>query len=315
MCLAVIAAWLAGNASGDDLREIVRSPYRIQAYVRPHKSFDAGKLWVALGVPEVLSDPVLGKEPVRAFDCQAEWPCRAWIEEVQLSATRRYVVLRLSQPLRELNRYLVFDNKSRLIGYIDSAFAKYFDPVLYTREVGNKWWLVLREQSGSGMGAYERTQRWFEVHAGKLREALSILDDGYMLSYPGWYLRRPSAFVTGYEHTLHGDRLRVLFLLDYTLADDYGVDIGLFGSIQEKVVYSRGNGEAAFRLSAAESRDIARIWPGAEDPTDFLQAALPDLMMIAHSPRSAERQWLIDNLPAFPASPERRQLLDALKEK
>jgi hypothetical protein len=242
---ALVLLIVGGSLHGDDLREVARSPYRIEAYVRSHKTFNADDLWDALGIPAVLSDaygPIKLKEK---FDCR-DSVCQAWLQQIQLSLDgSRSVVLPFTQREQQMNRYLVFNDKFRLIGYFDSTFAKYFDPVIYPVDLGGKSWLVLREQVGSGTGFYEMIQRWFEIKSGKLREVLSILDHAFLLSYPGQYVRRTSARVTGLEHTREGDLFRVQYRLDYALpGEGDGVDTGYFGSFSKDVIYRHGRSEA-----------------------------------------------------------------------
>jgi hypothetical protein len=325
ICLSWIAALIGGSAYGDDLGQVAGSPFRIQAYVQTHKAFNAGDLWKALGLPPLVSDPNFPKDLVRGFDCQPDLPCEAWLDPVQLSwAGTRFVALRFTQPTRQLSRYLLFQEAGtgwKLVGHIDSGFAKYFDPVLYPKELGSTWWLVLREQSGSGTGYHEWIQRWFEMKEGHLREVFSILDEAYLIAFPGDYVRRPAAIVTDYQRTKSGDLIRVLYRLAFTLVDNDGVDRAFFGSIEKPALYRRNRNETTFRLDATEGaseNDINRVfrpWPpslGPDSATDFLRYNLQNLLRIAGGPGSTERQWLEENLKDFPASAERRELMRAL---
>ena len=326
ICLLWIAALIGGGAYGDDLGKVAGSPFRIQAYVQTHKEFDAGDLWKALGLPPLVSDPNFSKDLVRGFACQPDLPCEAWVDSVQLSQTRtRFVALRFTQPSMQLSRYLLFEETGtvwKLVGHIDSGFAKYFDPVLYSKELGSTWWLVLREQSGSGTGLFEWIQRWFEMKNGHLREVLSILDEGYyLIAFPGEYVCRPAAIVTDYQRTSSGDLIRVLYRLAFTLVDDDGVDRAFFGSIEKSAVYRRSKSEATFRLDASEGvseNEINRVFRpfppflGPDSTSDFLRYDLHNLLRIAGGPRSTERQWLEENLKGFPASVEKRELMRAL---
>jgi hypothetical protein len=322
VCLAWVAMLIAcGGANADDLREVVRSPYGIQRYVQTHEALTAGDLWKALGIPELLSDPQW-PNLARGFDCRSDLRCEAWIEPMQLSWERtRFVALRFAQEDRQLNRYLVFEQEGtvwKLAGHIDSVFAKYFDPILYPKELGGKWWLVLREQSGSGTGYHESIQRWFEMKGEHLREVLSILDQAYILGYPGHYISRPAAIATDFQRTERGDLVRVLYRLAFTLVDDDGVDRGFLGSIEKTAVYRRRANETTFHLDAtkgASENDIETIfWPSFRPnlATDFLRNDLQGLLRIARGPKSAERRWLAETLKEFPPGVERRELMRAL---
>lgn len=316
MCLSWIAVLIGGGAYGEDLRTVAQSPYRIQTYVQTHNAFSASDLWRALGIPDLVTDRNV---EARGFDCRPNAPCEIWLQQVPLSTDgTRFMALRFTQPGMQLDRYLLFHQQKtgwKLAGHIDSGFAKYFDPVLYPKEVGGKSWLVLREQSGSGTGYQEAIQRWFEVKGGRLREVLSILDDAYILGHPGEYVLRPSAIVMDFQRTGTGDLLRVLYRLVYALVDDDGVDRAFFGSIEKSVTYRRNRNETSFHLDAGASENDMKVFGpnlGQDLATEFLKNDFQNLLKISRGPRSTERRWLEENLKDFPPSAEREELRRAL---
>ncbi len=325
LCLLWIASSNVSSAYGDEIQQVALSPFRIEAYVRSHGTFRARDLWKALGLPELVSDPNLPRDRAGNFDCKPDSPCQVWLEPVQLSwDTTRFIALRFTQSNTELNRYLVFGDKGnawKLVGYIDAGFAKYFDPTLNLKEVGGKWWLVLREQSGSGTGYRASIQRWFEMRDRQLYEALSLPDQAYHLDYPGRYVRRPSAIVTDFERTIGGDLVRVLLRIAFTLVDDEGVDRAFLGSVERTIVYKRNRNEIAFHLDPADGAsqsDIESIFRppfGSDSATDFLREDLQHLLRIAMGPESVERKWLLRNIKDFPPSSERQELMRALAAK
>ncbi len=319
MCLLALGAFVSGR--GEDLSQIARSPYLIEEYVRDHKTFNAGDLWKALSVPELVSDPHF---PSLAGRVDCESACEALIQPLQISdGANLYIALRFTERMEELNRYLVFRRPAvftrgnvvwTLAGYIDSGVARYFDPVLYEREPGGKWWLVLSEQSGSGTGFYSSLQRWFEVQAGLLREVLSILDNAYILGYPGEFVLRPAAIITDYQHTTTGDIFRILFRVTFTLIDDDGVDRAFFGSTEKTYFHRRDRNEVAFHLTGPEHAPGDDILDIHEDrATWFLRQDFDNLRKIARGRPSVEEKWLQDNLKDFPPSAQRLALIRALQ--
>ncbi len=325
MCLWALGAIVSGR--GEDLSRIATSPFLIEEYVRGHKAFNAGDLWKALGVPELVSDPRF-PDLTRGFDCQSDLACEASIQPLQLSPWNRSVALRFTKPMAELNRYLVFQQPDvfpgksgawALAGYIDSGFAKYFDPVLYTRQLGGKWWLVLSEQSGSGTGFDSSLQRWFEVKHGRLREVLSLLDKAYLLAYPDEFNVRPAGILTDYQRTATGEAFRGVCRVAFTLADDDAVDRAFLGSTERAIVYRRNRDEDSFHLSGADGAPCDNI-PGILLPdsnqelaTWFLRQDFENLRKIARGRQSVEKQWLRDSLKDFPATAERDELIRMLR--
>jgi hypothetical protein len=320
--LSCTMALMGCSACGEDIRAVAGSPYSIQAYVHAHERFNAGDLWKALGISELVSDPRVKVGDARSFDCQPDLPCEAWIQALQLSSDRsEFLAVRFTQPDRELNRYLVFrqtGNAWKLVGHIDSGFAKYFDPVLYPKELSNKWWLVLREQSGSGTGYYESIQRWFELRAGALQEVLSILSDAYVLGYPGEFAIRPTAIVTDFQQGSIGDLFRVLYRVAFTLVDENGVDRAFFGSTEEASLYRRDRSEVAFHPDVPKGTIYDEIralrYKTAQDlATWFLSHDFQNLMKIARGPASIEQEWLRENLKELPPSEAREKLRRTLR--
>ena len=304
-------------AYGQDLRTIAQSPFSIRAWIQTHQTFLAADLWKALGIPESRSDPY--QDLARGFDCQADPPCEVWSEPMPLPPDgSRGIALRFTKSQTELDRYLIFrqeDTAWKLAGYIDSNFAKYLDPVLYPKQLGGRWWLIMREQSGSGTGFQESIQRWFEMKDGHLREVFSALDDAYILGYPGEFVLRPSAIVTDYQRTRHGDLLRILLRLAFTLVDKDGVDRGFFGSIEKTAEYRRQGDESRFVLRGAEIDRIFRPGPREDLATEFLRYDLQNLLRIASGPESIEQQWLARNIGSFPASRARDELRRTLSKR
>jgi hypothetical protein len=309
-----IGILLSAATYGQDLRAIAQSPFSIRTWIQTHQAFPAGDLWKALGIPELLSDPY--KDLARGFDCQADPPCEVWSEPVPLPPDgSRGIALRFTRPGYDLNRFLIFRREGavwRLAGYIDSNFAKYFDPILCAKQLGGRWWLVVQETSGSGTGFLELTQRWFETRDGQLQEVLSILDDSRALGYPGEFIVHSSATVMDFQRTGNGDLMRVLFRLAFTLAGNDGVDRGFFGSIERTAEYRRRGNESRFGPGASEIAGIFRPGPRHDLATEFVRYDLQNLLKIAAGPDSIERQWLARNLKSFPASSERDQILRKL---
>lgn len=244
------------------------------------------------------------------FDCSAsEGPCEAYRLPVRLGAMDDGMVVAITQRDRFLSRFIIFRNESvgwRVVGCVDAAITRYFDPTIRSTQIGGRWWLVLIDQTGSGTGYARTRQRWFQFRKGRVAEALSILDQAYLLVGPDVNTWRASAVVTGFSSSGSEDSFTVLYRSAFTLANTKAEDVGLIGTRQATAVYWRQNAKQAFRLNerAGLGKDeIANSFtPGPESDilqSDFLKLEARDLRRIASGPPRSRRNGC---KPAFRSS-------------
>jgi hypothetical protein len=267
----------------------------------------------------------LAMEPGDLSGCEAD--CDAELYKAELDGiVGEEVLLKLVKSF-DLCRYLLFKPvddqhsvkpKWLFLGYIDHDFNKYEMSWHRVADTGNKHWLVIRGQTGSGTGFSSYDDMWYEVSEDGVKEVLNYTARAHIAEWPkglGWELR--SAIIP----QPYGDdqSAAVRFTVSYTglnyMTDEYPA---LF-SKSSRVQYRWDSSKASFAFDPSKSRVSKEEYDSVyqlefQSIANFLKYNLDRLMKITKGKKVKSKEWLRDFLSKCEHTPERAALIEALKQ-
>ena len=315
-----------GNAPPPTLRFAARkltslSPARLAEIINHNKAN-----WSKHQIYEELNlEPIWSRLKIPAEDlqrCQANCEARTFTvaltgcagKEVLLKVTNSYFC-----------RYLIFrptrvgvrsQKAWRFLGYIDHEDNKYEMSWHRTIANGNKHWLVIRGQTGSGTGFSSFEDIWYQVTGRGIKEVLEYKAKAHVAQWPkgiGWNLN--STIIT--RDTSSAMSVAVRFKASFS-----GLNYATrrYPHLFSKSVTVRFKWDSArqrFRLISS-SMTISRrifesIYQGDKWSKDaFVKFNFSQLLLIAKRGNSLQREWLKDFVNGYKESREKTALLHTL---
>jgi hypothetical protein len=302
-------------------RPISVSPVRLARIINRNKSqWDKHQVYEELDLQPVWSNLKIASDDL--LQCQAN--CEARIYPVALTVRTGNVLL-LKITNFYFSRYLLFratrvragsQTAWRFLGYIDHAFNKYEMSWHRVIAQGNKHWLVIRGQTGSGTGFSSYDDTWYEVSKKGIREVLRYTARAHIAQWPkgiGWKLN--SRIVS--QDTRAGSvvvRFSVSFSgLNY-MTERYPFLFSNWRAVRFR--WDPAQRRFTFVNSVtAKSKDVFESVYQADHWSEeaFVKFNLSELLGIVKGRNSMQREWLRDFVSGYKDSPEKKRLLRAFR--
>lgn len=248
-------------------------------------------------------------------------PFRAEVERVELDGqVGREIVIKLPHSFH-FCRFLIFKlinaQSSRpqwkFLGYIDHDFNRYEMASHRIVTNGNKSWLVIRGQVGSGSGFSFYYDSWYEVNDNGIREVLSYPASGHVAPWPEGLGSRIASTVAQQQPASRPPLIRVNFTVSYTLFNYITEEYPFLFSKLQSVYFLWNENSQRFEFDSSRS-DISReefysVYNlESEERVDLIRYYFDDLMRIARGRNAMHREWLRERLDESSDSEEKRFL-------
>jgi hypothetical protein len=228
-------------------------------------------------------------------------------------------VVRITAPLRNLRRFLVFDRDDlggawRLADYLDSTEWDYDEPDVSAVFTGGKRWLVLKAWPHCGTGCSLIHTDWFELKNGKLRMVLTVPLSGHNLN-----ANPARAFETRLVRASQSEgreTLEFIYQVDFDSGFGSSIDVDYLWDDEKAIRFSRPKGQGEFKFDAKNSEAsegfVKEIFTSNEVGQPRLFELVQDhLLEIARGPQNRRREWLKDLLEKNPDLPQLARVRDA----
>lgn len=278
--------------------------------------YDFSPLWEKLQIDKGADDSFEGFTP-----SYSRWRARTYKE---ISTHQgKLVVLKIDAMGGVSRRYLIFrqtytspalTNAWQILGNIDILDSKYEGSPhqQYYRVItmGNQVWLLLRSLGGSGTGVYQIDETWYQIAAGKPKQALEYAVEGYF-SNDNVCARTFSATVNSC-YPLNGN-----YRVEIQHKVSYGDRRGEF-SKKQLAIYDWSNETGSFIFNKArsditeeEKEDIFNTGFFSDDK--FITYNFTKLKQIARRGSVGQRRWLKEALSRMESEPRKSELENLLK--
>jgi hypothetical protein len=315
-----------GNSASPILRFGAReltsiSPYRLAGIINQNKAN-----WYKHQISEELNlEPIWNSLKIPAEDlhrCQAD--CESRTFPVALTgSTGKEVLLKITNSY--FCRYLIFRPTRvrvrsrkpwRFLGYIDHENNKYEMSWHRTVANGNKHWLVIRGQTGSGTGFSSYEDTWYQVSGRGIKEVLEYTARAHIAQWPkgiGWDLN--STIIT--RDTSTAMSVAVRFRASFSGLNYATRRYPFLFSRSVTVLFKWDSSRQRFTF-VPSSNPISRtifesIYQGDKWSDEaFVKFNFSQLLLIANRGNTRQREWLKDFLNRYKVSREKTALLQTL---
>jgi hypothetical protein len=316
-------------------KSVSYSPYYIAKLINQNQ-----KKWDKLRIQETVSlQPIwddLGVNfdssfNIRMFnECSAS--CKAKISKAQLDEEADKELLLQIEFAGDFCRFLIFkqiksstDEKKQwiLLGYIDHGFNKYEMASHKVITVGNKSFLVIRGQTGSGSGYSSYGDTWYEVDEKGIRGVLNYASSVGIYPYPDGLIRILRTKISQYQVCQEPCSVLVEFFKSYKGMTDSGKETPLLFTKKQNTFFTWDSQLNQFVFDAVKSGiskdEFESIYycgldsfDHCESNEEFLKHNLKSLLLVARGSNSESKKWLYQFLANCNETSEKNLLLKAL---
>jgi hypothetical protein len=258
---------------------------------------------------------------------QCETNCDAKLYKIELDDIAGGAVLLKIMKSLYLCRYLLFKQVDDLrsvkpewlfLGYIDHDFNKYEMSWHQVANTGNKHWLVIRGQTGSGTGFSSYDDTWYEVSGNGIKEVLNYTARTHIAQWPkGLGVELKSSIIL----QPNGDDLSaaIKFTVSYSGLNYMTEDYPRLFSRSSSVKYNWDSSKASFVFDPSTSQVSKEEYDSVYqleswNIESFLRYNLNGLAKIAKGEKVKSKEWLRDFLNECEYTPEKAALIETLKQ-